>query len=100
MTEINARLLRISTGEEVLADVVSETEETITVKNPLVVLPTGQNVGFAPWASVPSKEEPETTLSKSFLVYNTSVDSAVKSKYEGMFGESKLIKPDEKKLIL
>ena len=61
---IDVKLLRITTGEEVVAELLSETEETITVQNGLVVLPTNTGVGFAPWATVISKEEPEITMSK------------------------------------
>ena len=47
---IDVRVFRIVTGEEVVAELVSETSDTITVKNALVVLPSAQNVGFAQWA--------------------------------------------------
>ena len=45
---IDVKLLRIVTGEEVIAELLSETEDTITVQNGLVVLPTNNGVGFAP----------------------------------------------------
>ena len=35
---IDVKLIRIVTGEEIIAEVVSEDENTITVKNGLVVL--------------------------------------------------------------
>ncbi len=43
---IDVKLLRIVTGEEVIAELLSETEETITVQNGLVVLPTNNGVGL------------------------------------------------------
>ena len=52
---IDVKLFRFVTGEEVVAELLSETDDTITVQNGLVVLPTSQNVGFAPWAMVISK---------------------------------------------
>ena len=45
---IDVKLFRITTGEEVVAELVSETEDTVTVRNGLVVLPTNNGVGFAP----------------------------------------------------
>jgi hypothetical protein len=96
---IDVKLLRIITGEEVIAEVVTEDENTITIKNGLVVLPSAQNVGFAPWATVIDKEEPDIKLSRDFIVYVVNVDSSVKNKYNQIFG-SKLVTPDEKKLIL
>jgi hypothetical protein len=96
---IDVKLLRIITGEEVVAELLSETEETITVQNGLVVLPTNTGVGFAPWATVISKEEPEITMSKRHVVYVAEVQEDVAQKYNEMFG-SKLITPDKKKLIV
>ena len=96
---IDVKLLRITTGEEVVAELLSETEETITIQNGLVVLPTNTGVGFAPWATVISKEHPEITMSKRHVVYVAEVQEDVCKKYNEMFG-SKLITPDKKKLIV
>ena len=96
---INVKLIRIMTGEEVVAELVSETEDRITIKNGLVVIPQAQNVGFAPWATVISKENPEITVSKSHVIYMVEVDESVRIKYNEIFG-SKLVTPDEKKLII
>ena len=96
---IDVKLLRIVTGEEVIAELLSETEETITVQNGLVVLPTNNGVGFAPWATVISKDKPEITISKNHVVYVAEVQEDVCKKYNEMFG-SKLITPNSKKLVL
>lgn len=96
---INVKLFRIVTGEEVIAELVSENENTVTIKNGLVVLPTGQNVGFAPWASVIDRDKPDLIISKNHIVYIAEVDSGVNKKYNEIYG-SKLITPEDKKLIL
>ena len=96
---IDVKLLRIVTGEEVIAELLSETEDTITVQNGLAVLPTNNGVGFAPWATVISKDNPEITISKTHLVYVAEVQEDVCKKYNEMFG-SKLITPNSKKLVL
>ena len=95
---MNVKLIRVVTGEEIVAEVVSETDDTITVQNALVVLPTNNGVGFAPWATVVSKDEPEITVSRNHLVYVVEVQEDVASKYKEMFGN--IITPAEKKLIL
>jgi len=96
---MNVKLIRVVTGEEIVAEVVSETDDTITVQNGLVVLPTNNGVGFAPWATVISKDDPEITVSRNHLVYVAEVQEDVSKKYNEMFG-SKLITPDKKKLIV
>jgi len=96
---IDVKLLRIVTGEEVIAELLSETEETITVQNGLAVLPTNNGVGFAPWATVISKDNPEITISKTHLVYVAEVQEDVCKKYNEMFG-SKIVVPQSGKLIV
>jgi membrane-anchored protein YejM (alkaline phosphatase superfamily) len=96
---MNCKLIRIVTGEEIIAEVLSETDDTITVQNGLVVLPSAQGVGFAPWATVISKDEPEIEMSKNHIVYVVALQDDVSKKYNEMFG-SKLITPDAKKLIV
>tara|TARA_B100001094_G_scaffold318632_1_gene362458 strand:+ start:4816 stop:5109 length:294 start_codon:yes stop_codon:yes gene_type:complete len=96
---IDVKLLRILTGEEVVAEIVEENDAEIVIRNGLVVLPTNTGVGFAPWATVISKEKPEISISKKHIVYIVEVQEDVCKKYEQMFG-SKLVTPDSKKLIL
>ena len=96
---IDVKLIRIVTGEEIIAEVLEETASYIKVQNGLVVLPTAQSVGFAPWATVISKENPEITVQKTHVVYVAEVQEDVAKKYNEMFG-SKLVTPATKKLIV
>ena len=96
---IDVKLIRIVTGEEIIAEIVSEGDTAIVVKNGLVVIPSAQGVGFAPWATIINKEKPEITLDKRNLIYIVDLDEEVTKKYNEMFG-SKLVTPASKKLIV
>ena len=97
---INVKLFRIATGEEVIAELVSQDDNFVTVKNGLVVLPSPDGrVGFAPWASVIDKTIPDLIIAKNHIVYIAEVDEQVKIKYNEIY-RSKLVTPSEKKLIL
>ena len=96
---IDVKLIRIVTGEEIIAELLEETESYIKVQNGLVVIPSTQGVGFAPWATIISKEKPEITLDKRNLIYVVDLDEEVIKKYNEMFG-SKLVTPASKKLIV
>ena len=96
---MNVKLFRIATGEEVIAEVVSEDDATVTVHTGLVVLPTGQSIGFAPWSPVVDEDNRELVVSRNHIVYIGEVSSSVKKKYNEIYG-SKLITPEDKKLIL
>ena len=94
---MNVKLIRIITGEEVVAELVEENAASITVRNGLVCLPNPQSVGFAPWATVIDKLNPDITVSKDHVVYIAEVDPTVKNKYSEMFGG---ITTPEKKIIV
>ena len=96
---IDVKLIRIITGEEIIAEVLSQTDDTITIQNGLVVIPSTQGVGFAPWATVISKDEPQITISKKHVVYVVETQEDVSIKYNEMFG-SKLVVPQSKKLVI
>lgn len=97
---MNVKLFRIVTGEEVVAELVSEDDNFITVKNGLVVLPTPNGtVGFAPWATVIDKSIPDLIIARNHVVYIAEVEEQVKNKYNELYG-SKIVTPGEKKLIL
>ena len=94
---MNVTLLRIITGEEVIAELVAEEETSITVKNGLVVMPNANGVGFAPWATVISKRKPEIVVDRKFIVYMVECEDTVVEKYESIFSP---IETPSKKLIL
>jgi len=97
---IDVKLFRIATGEEVVAELISEDDNFVTLKNGLVVLPSADGrVGFAPWASVVDRSIPELIIARNHIVYIAEVDPQVKTKYNEIYG-SKIVTPGEKKLIL
>ena len=96
---LDVKLIRIVTGEEIIAELVSQDDDTITVKNGLVVLPNANGVGFAQWATVIDPDNPEVTMKQQHIVYVCAVQEDVSKKYNEMFG-SKLVTPSSKKLIV
>lgn len=97
---IDVKLFRIATGEEVVAELISEDDNFVTLKNGLVVLPSADGrVGFAPWASVVDRSIPELIIARNHIVYIAEVDPSIKNKYNEIYG-SRLVTPEEKKLIL
>tara|TARA_B100000035_G_scaffold128546_1_gene109256 strand:+ start:245 stop:538 length:294 start_codon:yes stop_codon:yes gene_type:complete len=96
---MEVKLLRVITGEEIVAEIVDENASEVTLKNALVVIPTQQSVGFAPWATVIDRENPEVTVSRTHIVYVANLDESIRNKYDEIYG-SKLVKPEKKSLIL
>jgi hypothetical protein len=95
----NVRLLRMVSGEDVVCTVIKNTEDTITIKDAIVAIPTGQGqLGFAPWSPIISKEESEITISDRFVIYQAEPDSSVVEQYNTMFGN--VIAPKKQSIIV
>ena len=95
---MDVKLIRLITGEEVVAEVLDWRDGILTIKNGLVVIPQQGQVGFAPWATVIDPERPEIALDMKHVVYCVEVAPDVTKQYAKIFG-SNLVVP-EKQLIL
>jgi len=95
---MNVKLIRMSSGEDVVATVVEDGDELLTIQDAIVAIPTGQGqMGFAPWSPILSKEQKDIPVNKKFIVYIAEVNSDIVDQYRQMF--STIVTP-EKKLIL
>jgi hypothetical protein len=99
----NIKILKMISGEELLAEVVSETETHISVKNPVrvIVMPTktspqNPTVGFAPWADF--SEEKQFTIHRAHVIVTMKPVSEFVSQYNSMFGG--IVTPPSSKLII
>ena len=95
---MNVKVIRMWSGEDVVADLVKESDETITVCNPIVAVPTrdGQ-MGFAPWAPLISDKNVELDITRKYIVYITDTQEEIEENYTQMFST---IKTPSKKLIV
>lgn len=99
----NIHILKLATGEEILAEIISNVKGgDITVKNPvrIVVIPNKldpktPNVGFAPWMEF--AEERTITIDSSHVVTKAAPMKEFIEQYNLMF--SNLVVP-QNKLIL
>ena len=92
------KLIRMHSGEDVVATITNETDTTITVEDAIVAIPTGQGqLGFAPWIPILSKTEKEVTIDKKFVIFIAEADESVVQQYGNMFG--KVIAPSQKIVV-
>jgi len=101
---INVKLVKMISGEELIAEIVSdyEHESHITIKNPVrvVVVPTKTNpqtptVGFAPWAEF--SEEKQFTIHRAHVIVTMKPVQEFINQYSAMFGG--LVTPPSKLII-
>ena len=90
---MNVKLVRITTGEDIICDLVEETDDTVTFANPIVAVPSGNGqIGFAPGLHL-SKDVKELTINKKFVMYISETQEQMVTEYESMF--SPIITPNK-----
>ena len=96
---MTVKLIRMSSGEDIVATVVGEVDDAIQLKNILVVVPAGNNqLGFAPWSPVLDPEVEYVEVFKQFIVYVSVPNETLLEHYKTLF--SNIVTPPEKKIIL
>lgn len=96
---MNVKLIRMWSGEDVIADLVGDNDDTISVVNPIVAIPAGQGqMGFAPWSPLLKGKGEEIKVKKSYVVYIAETQEDIVDQYTQMF--STIATPPSKKLIL
>ena len=96
--ERDTRLVRLSSGEDVICNVLAIEDDYITVSDTIVAVPTGEGqIGFAPWSPL-LKESEELSIQMTHVLYISFPNDNIKEQYERMF--SSVLTPPEKKLIL
>ena len=94
---MTVKLIRMWSGEDVIADIAKEDTDSITITDPIVAVPSQKQgqIAFAPWSPLLQKDKLEVT--KKYVVYMADPQEEIIEQYNSMFG--KLSKPT-KKLIL
>ena len=98
----NIKLLKLISGDEIIGEILSETNIEVVIKNPVrvVVMPSKANpqaptVGFAPWAEF--SEDKQFSIHKAHVIASMKPVQEFINQYNAMY--SGLVLP-EKKLII
>ena len=86
-------------GEDVVADLIEETDDSLTFCNPIVAIPSGEGrLGFAPWAPLLNGRNAPVTVPKDYIVFGPlDTQAEVVKQFEQMFS---IIETPNKKLVL
>ena len=95
---MNVKLMRMWSGEDVVADLIEEKEDSVVFVNPIVAVPSGNGqIGFAPWSPLLKGKDEEIEITKKYIVYIAETQDEIKDQYEQMFS---VIQAPKKKLVL
>jgi hypothetical protein len=80
-------LIKLTTGEEIVGEVVESTADGVKLKNCLAIMlrpsPEGISYGFMPWGSLTKDDK---VISKQHIVYSAQPTDELKNGYSSMFG--------------
>ena len=95
---MNVKLIRMWSGEDVVADLIEEKEDSVVICNPIVAVPAGQGqMGFAPWSPLLKGKGEELEITKNYIVYIAETQEEIIGQYKNMFS---IIQSPTKKLVL
>ena len=80
MNEI--RLIRLTSGEEILVTMLKENELRTTVKNPVLLIPNKTQIGFMPYLSYCEIETLE--IKEDHIMFNLVPTNELKENYKNM----------------
>ena len=94
---MTVKLIRMWSGEDVIADIVKETADELVITDPIVAVPSNQQgqIAFAPWSPLVKKDKLEIVM--SYIVYIADPQDEIIEQYKTMFGK---ISTPTKKLII
>ena len=94
---MTVKLIRMWSGEDVIADIIKEETDSITITDPIVAVPSPQQgqIAFAPWS--PLSEKGGIEITKKYIVYITDPQLEIVDQHKQMFGK---ISTPTKKLII
>jgi hypothetical protein len=83
---MNVKLIRMHSGEDVVADLIKEQADELILSNPIVLVPGRDGtVGFAPWSPVISPDVKELRIRANYVVYVTDPNEDVVRNYNEIF---------------
>lgn len=94
----DVKLIRMHSGEDVVAEIIKSDDSCTTFKNAIVAIPTGQGqLGFAPWAPILDKTKNEIEVKNEFIVFIADVDNEVANQHKQMYGG--VVTPSSKLIV-
>lgn len=92
------QLMRLNSNELVIAEIINEDEEFLTIKEPFALVPTNDGkLNFIPWSPL-SEEDTTVKLYKRNIVYYATPSKDVMENYQDIF--SNIITPQNSGRII
>ena len=87
------KLIRLTSGEEILVYVVNESGLTLTVTNPVLLIPNNKQIGFMPYMSY--CEIDDMVIKKEYIMFNLEPTKDLAKQYTDMVQGTNVIQLNE-----
>jgi hypothetical protein len=82
------RILRLSTGEDIVGDIIDNNDESVTIENPCILVITinreqEQSLNMSPYLLFSNQKV--LTINKKFIMFDVSVANEIQSKYNEIY---------------
>ena len=94
----NLRILKLSTGEEIVGDIVEENADKYRMENPCVLAIGMNQAGKAALQMQPLlifSEQKVVEFNPNHVIYNVSVAQEIKNKYNEIYGSGIVLPPSQ-----
>ena len=99
--ELNIKLIKITSGEEVVCNLIEDGDNHYLIHKGISPIPNANGtVGFVPWCPLEDKNSGGIKIAKQFIMYVTEPAEEIAKQFERMVNPSALTTPETKKLIL
>ena len=98
----NLRILKLSTGEEIVGDIVEENADKYRMENPCVLAIGMNQAGKAALQMQPLlifSEQKVVEFNPNHVIYNVSVAQEIKNKYNERYGSGIVLPPSQDIII-
>ena len=83
---MNVKLIRMWSGEDVIADLIEENDDSVVISNPIVAIPAGNGqMGFAPWSPLLKDKDETLEDTRKYIVYIADTQDQIEEQYNQMF---------------
>ena len=96
MNEI--RLIRLTSGEEVLCEKTNESGLTVTVKDLVAFVPTQERLGFMPY--MPYCEIDQLVIKKEHIMFDLTPTQELSAQHKRMFSDTDIITPEKPQIVV
>ena len=92
---MNIKVTKFVTGEDVVFDLVEETETTVTMKNAALLMMQQQGVGMIPWMPLANFEDDTVVIEKSKMMAMGGPIPELAAEYKKAHDKNPLLVPDK-----